>query len=87
MDNVTLLGFLAGTCTTVAFFPQLWRVWRTKSAHDISLMMYIIICTGIVLWLIYGLLIRSFPVIIANIVTLAIASASLTLKVRYGGRG
>ncbi len=83
MDAVSLIGFVAGTFTTVAFLPQLVRIWRTKSAHDISLLMYIIICSGIFLWLVYGILIDSFPVIVANTVTLAIASAILVLKVRY----
>ena len=83
MDTISLIGFIAGTFTTVAFLPQLVRVWRTKSAGDISLLMYLIICTGIALWLIYGLLIHSFPVIAANSVTLAIAGGILSLKIRY----
>ena len=86
MNAVSLIGFVAGTLTTIAFLPQLVRIWRTKSARDISLLMYIIICTGIVLWLIYGLLINSFPVILANTVTLAIATAILVLRVRFGGK-
>lgn len=83
MDTATLLGLAAGTCTTVAFVPQLLRVIRTRSTTDLSLPMYVVICTGIFLWLLYGLIIDSLPVIAANAVTLAIAGAILFYKLRY----
>lgn len=83
MDAVTWLGLAAGTLTTAAFFPQFFKVWKSRSTKDISLAMYIVICSGILLWLIYGLLIGSLPVILANAVTLIIASLILLLKIRY----
>lgn len=83
MDGITVLGLIAGTLTTVAFFPQFVQVLRTKSTHDISLPMYVIISTGIFLWLVYGFFINSLPVILANVVTLVIALAILVLKLRY----
>lgn len=83
MDNTTILGLVAGTCTTAAFFPQLVKIWRSKSTRDISLLMYVVICTGILLWLIYGIMIGSVPVILANTVTLVIAAMILILKLKY----
>ena len=84
MDSITLLGLVAGTLTTVSFLPQLVKVWKSQSARDISLWMYLVICTGVLLWLIYGLAVHSVPVIAANAVTLVIAGAILVLKLRLG---
>jgi MtN3 and saliva related transmembrane protein len=77
------LGYLAGIFTTIAFVPQLAKVWKSRSTHDISLAMFVIFCAGIGLWLIYGLLIDSPPIILANAVTLIIAFAILIFKIRY----
>jgi MtN3 and saliva related transmembrane protein len=83
MDFKTILGYAAGALTTLAFLPQLIKVWKTKSTKDISLIMFVVICTGIFLWLVYGLLINSLPIILANVVTLIIASMILIFKIRY----
>ncbi len=83
MDYTIFLGYLAGALTTLAFLPQLIKVLKSKSTHDISLAMFIVICTGISLWLVYGILIDSLPIILANIVTLAIAGMILLLKIKY----
>ncbi|MBB5019807.1 MtN3 and saliva related transmembrane protein [Chitinivorax tropicus] len=77
------LGMLAAVCTTGAFVPQVLHVWRRKSAQDISFGMYFILVVGIVLWLIYGILIVAWPVILANGATLILALAILVMKVRY----
>ena len=84
MDWTTILGLLAGTLTTAAFFPQLLKTWKSKSADDVSLGMLITFCIGVLLWLVYGLAIGSVPVIAANVVTLLLAGAILMLKLRYG---
>jgi len=84
MDNVAFIGFLAGTLTTIAFVPQLLKTWRSRSAEDVSLAMLTIFCAGVALWLVYGFLISAWPVILANMVTLALALAILMLKLRYG---
>jgi MtN3 and saliva related transmembrane protein len=84
VDSVTALGFLAGFLTTVAFIPQLTRVIRTRSTKDLSLPMFLIFTTGVLLWLMYGVAIGSAPVIAANGVTLVLAGATLVLKIRYG---
>jgi MtN3 and saliva related transmembrane protein len=82
--TVNVLGFLAGGLTTIAFLPQVLRTWRLKSAHDVSLWMLSLFTTGVALWLVYGILIDSAPVIAANLVTLLLSGANLALKVRYG---
>ena len=84
MDGITLIGLLAGALTTVAFIPQLILTWRSKSAEDLSLWLLLTFDTGVFLWLIYGLLIHSLPVIVANSVTLVLGIAILFLKLRYG---
>ncbi|WP_184197826.1 SemiSWEET family sugar transporter [Chitinimonas taiwanensis] len=82
-DSATLIGMLAGFCTTAAFLPQVIRVWRTRRADDISLGMYLLFVSGTVLWLIYGLLIGSLPVVLYNIITSLLAGAVLLLKLYF----
>lgn len=83
MEANTLLGIAAGTLTTLAFVPQVVKIWCTRSTHDISLGMFLLFSTGLVLWLIYGVWIGSWPIIIANTVTLALALTILYFKLRY----
>lgn len=80
---ISLLGTLAGTCTTLAFVPQVWRVWKTRSVADISLGMYVVFVTGVGLWLAYGLLIHSGPIIVTNLVTFVLAGLVLLMKVVF----
>ncbi|MDR4501418.1 MAG: SemiSWEET transporter [Nitrospirales bacterium] len=80
---VTLLGLAAGTLTTLAFLPQLIKTWRTRSADDVSLGMLLTLCSGIILWIIYGLSIHDLPLILANGVTFILAFMILCLKIRY----
>lgn len=75
---------MAGLLTTLAFIPQLTQAWKSKSTKDVSLGMFLIFTTGVLLWLIYGIEIRSLPVIAANGVTLVLAGSILMLKIRYG---
>jgi MtN3 and saliva related transmembrane protein len=82
-DSATLIGMLAGFCTTAAFLPQVIRVWRTRRADDISLGMYLLFVSGTVLWLVYGLLIGSLPVVLYNIITSLLAGAVLLLKLYF----
>jgi MtN3 and saliva related transmembrane protein len=79
-----LLGALAGTLTTIAFVPQVWRVWKTRSTSDISLGMYLVFTAGVVCWLAYGLALGAWPIIVANVVTLALTGTVLVLKLRHG---
>ena len=79
-----LFGFVAAALTTVAFLPQVLRVWRSRSARDISLPMYALFVTGVGFWVVYGVLIQSPPVILANVVTFLLSSAVLVAKLRFG---
>jgi MtN3 and saliva related transmembrane protein len=83
---INFIGSAAAVCTTISFVPQLIRVWRLKSARDISLTMFLIFSLGVFLWLVYGIYIHSFPVILANSVTLALSLAILILKLQYDRR-
>lgn len=80
------VGVLAGCCTTGSFLPQALRTFRTKSVNDISLTMYVVLCTGVALWIAYGLLIGSFAVLVANCVTFVLAGSVLVMKLRYRNR-
>ena len=78
-----LIGFMAATLTTVSFVPQALHSFKTKDVSGISLGMYSIFTLGIALWLVYGLLIDKWPIVIANAITLALASSILVMKLRY----
>ncbi|WP_051259120.1 SemiSWEET transporter [Chitinibacter tainanensis] len=80
------LGLLAGTLTTISFVPQVWQVWKSRSAKDISLGMYCIFVSGVALWLGYGLLVGSAPVYLANTITLILAGAVLVMKLIFDRR-
>lgn len=79
-----LIGMIAGALTTIAFVPQVWRVWKTRSTKDISLGMYLVFTTGVVFWLAYGLMLGAWPIIVANVITLALTGTVLVLKLRHG---
>ncbi len=83
MTAADLLGLVAGTLTTAAFVPQVVKIWRTRSTHDISLGMFSLFSIGLVLWLAYGYLIGSLPIVLTNVVTLALALTILFFKLRY----
>ena len=82
-DIANIIGLLAGSLTTVAYIPQVIKIWKTKSAEDLSTGMFVILSAGIFLWLVYGFLIGSLPVILANGVTLVFSGFVLVLKIRY----
>ena len=82
-DAIDLIGYVAATCTTLSFLPQLIRVLRLRSARDISLGMFLIFSAGTAMWLTYGLLSHSKPVAVANAVTLVLSISILVLKLRY----
>jgi MtN3 and saliva related transmembrane protein len=83
MNLTDLTGTLAAVLTTSSFLPQAWHTFRTKDVSGISLGMYSVFTTGVALWLAYGLLLAAWPVVIANFITLALASAILLMKLRY----
>lgn len=83
MKSIEVLGYIAAILTTSSFLPQMFRIIRTKHTKDISLWMYLVLISGIVLWIMYGFISRSWPVVGANVITLAITTVILVLKIRY----
>lgn len=81
---VTFVGLAAAFCTTVAFLPQVIKTWRTRSTKDISLVMFLVFTTGIFLWLVYGVLLRDVPLIVANGTTFVLSGTILYFKLRHG---
>ena len=79
----TYIGFFAAFCTTIAFLPQAIKVYKTRSTKDISLYMFLIFTIGVLSWLIYGLIINDWPVILANAVTLILSFFILIYKLKY----
>jgi len=82
LDN--LVGSLAAALTTLAFVPQAWLTWKSRRAEGISLGMYSIFTIGVALWLVYGLMLGAWPVIVANLITLVLAVFILGMKLRFG---
>ncbi|MDY7021720.1 MAG: SemiSWEET transporter [Cyanobacteriota bacterium] len=80
---VTAIGLLAGALTTIAFLPQVIKTWKTKSTRDVSLEMFVMFCLGVFLWIVYGALIKDLPLVLANVVTLSLASTILFFKLKY----
>lgn len=78
------IGYLAAILTTASFVPQVVRVVRTRDTRAISRTMYVAFCLGIAMWLLYGIALASPPIIVANAVTLVLASVVLGYKLRYG---
>jgi MtN3 and saliva related transmembrane protein len=86
MNFIDTLGFVAATLTTGSFVPQAWLTFRTRDVSGISLAMYSAFTLGIVAWLIYGLMLGAWPVIVANGITLALAAGILSMKIWIGRR-
>jgi MtN3 and saliva related transmembrane protein len=82
-----LIGLLAGFCTTLSLVPQLHRMWKAKSARDLSLAMFFVFGMGVVLWLLYGIGIGSIAVIATNSVSLVLVVIIYSLAVHYERQG
>lgn len=80
---IEVIGGVAAVCTTVAFVPQLVRVWKLRRAEEISGAFFLLFTVGISIWLVYGIFIDSWPIIVANSVTIVIAGAILFLKFKW----
>jgi MtN3 and saliva related transmembrane protein len=79
---IEVLGYVAATCTTAAFVPQVVHTLRTRDVSGISAGMYTVFTTGIALWLAYGLAVRAWPIVVANVVTFGLALTILVLKLK-----
>lgn len=84
MDAITLIGFAAGFLTTAAFVPQVVKIWKTRSANDVSLPAFATFTVGIAGWIAFGILKQDPPIIVWNVVTLVLAGAILAMKIRFG---
>lgn len=82
--NHEWIGYLAATLTTLAFVPQAAKTIRSRDTSGISLGMYVVFIIGIVCWFGYGLVLGSWPMILANAVTFVLAAVILGLKLRHG---
>lgn len=83
IDKFEILGLAAAVLTTSAYVPQVYKTWKTKSAGNISLTMYVAMFSGILLWLVYGIHINSFAMIVANIVTAILTLIIIFFKLKY----
>ena len=86
LDNITALGLLAATCTTIAFIPQVIKNWRTRSAGDLSFGTFGLFTFGVIVWLVYGVTIGNLPIIVSNVTTLLLNVLNLTQMVMYRRR-
>jgi MtN3 and saliva related transmembrane protein len=84
VTDLEWVGYVAATLTTLAFVPQAAKTIKTKDTRSISLGMYAVFTVGIGFWFVYGLALQSWPMILSNIVTFALAATILVLKLRYG---
>jgi MtN3 and saliva related transmembrane protein len=83
MTLTDMIGTLAAVLTTASFLPQAWHTFKTKDVSGISLGMYSVFTAGVAMWLVYGLMLQAWPVVIANVITLALAATILGMKLRY----
>ncbi len=83
MSFIDIIGLVAALCTSISFLPQAIKTIRTRDTSAISLSMYCVFTVGTILWLTYGIMIISYPVIVANTITIILASIILFYKVKY----
>ena len=83
MQLIDIVGTLAAILTTASFAPQAWHTFQTRDVRGISLGMYSVFTVGVACWLVYGLLLSAWPIVIANCITLALAATILVMKLRY----
>jgi MtN3 and saliva related transmembrane protein len=84
MESTTLIGLAAGFLTTIAFVPQVTKIWKSKSAKDVSLPTFVAFAIGVALWIAYGIMKQEPPIVLWNGVTLLLAIAILWMKVKFG---
>ena len=85
--NVALIdavGSVAACLTTASFVPQVWLSFKTRDVSGVSLGMYSVFTVGVALWLVYGLLLGAWPIVVANAITLLLAVAIVGMKLAYG---
>ena len=83
MVSTEIIGIIAGCFTTIAFIPQVYKTWASKSAKDISMHMFILFITGVTLWIIYGIIKNVPAVLISNVAIFILAGIQILLKIKY----
>jgi MtN3 and saliva related transmembrane protein len=83
MDTIILVGYIAGTLTTISFIPQVARAWKLKETRDLSFAMLLLFALGVLLWALYGVWIGSIPIIAANVITFILILVLLWMKINY----
>jgi MtN3 and saliva related transmembrane protein len=84
VDLTTVVGLAAGLLTTISLVPQVTKIWKSKSAKDVSRKMFIAFCLGVALWLTYGFIKGDLPMIIWNSISLLLALSILAMKLKFG---
>ena len=83
MDTIAVVGYIAGTLTTISFVPQVARAWKLKETRDLSLAMLLFFAAGVLLWTLYGVWTDSMPIIAANVITFILILVLLWMKMKY----
>ncbi len=83
LSPADMVGTAAAICSMVSFTPQIWKIWQERDASSVSLRMYVVTVTGFALWVTYGMLTQSWPVVGSNTVCLLLAGVILTMKWRF----
>lgn len=83
MTAADILGYAAGALTAFTFLPQVLKTWKEKSAKDVSLYMFIIAFVNEIMWLVYGVMINNWVIILTNAVMLVMSGIMIWLKMRY----
>jgi MtN3 and saliva related transmembrane protein len=84
MHLIDWIGIVAGVATTSGFIPQAMKIYKTRKTKDISLGMYSLFTAGVFLWIVYGIFLGSFPLILFNSITLVLAAYVLFMKIKHG---
>ncbi|MDA8088896.1 MAG: SemiSWEET transporter [Nitrospiraceae bacterium] len=84
MDGGNILGFMAGTLTTLSLVPQVTKAWKSKHTKDVSMGMYVMLCAGLLIWVLYGVSINSLPVIVTNVVSFILSMTVVAMKIKFG---
>ena len=83
MNSIDILGIVAGILTTSGFVPQIIKTYKTKKVRDISLLMFILLLMGLLLWLVYGIIEKNIPILFTNITAITYVVIILSMKIKY----
>jgi len=83
---IEIVGHTGAFLSSVTFIPQVYRVWKTKSVNDLSMTMMLIVFTSTMIWLVYGVALMLWPVIVANSIICVLSLALIYFKIAYGRR-